>query len=34
MIGRVLKGESPGAIPFFRLQTTKEQVSPGAATGK
>ena len=34
MIGRILKGESPGAIPFFRLQTTKEQVSPGATTGK
>lgn len=34
MIGRILKGESPGAIPFFRLTTTKEQVSPGAASGK
>jgi ABC-type uncharacterized transport system substrate-binding protein len=34
MIGRILKGESPGAIPFFRLQTTKEQVSPGATDGK
>jgi ABC-type uncharacterized transport system substrate-binding protein len=34
MIGRILKGESPGAIPFYRLQTTKEQVSPGAASGK
>jgi ABC-type uncharacterized transport system substrate-binding protein len=34
MIGRILKGESPGAIPFFRLQTTKEQVSPGATTSK
>jgi ABC-type uncharacterized transport system substrate-binding protein len=34
MIGRILKGESPGAIPFFRLETTKEQVSPGAPTGK
>ncbi|MEP6687370.1 MAG: ABC transporter substrate-binding protein [Gemmatimonadales bacterium] len=34
MIGRILKGESPGAIPFFRLQTTKEQVSPGATSSK
>lgn len=34
MIGRILKGESPGAIPFYRLQTTKEQVSPDATTSK
>jgi ABC-type uncharacterized transport system substrate-binding protein len=34
MIGRILKGESPGGIPFYRLQTTKEQVSPDAASSK
>lgn len=34
MIGRILKGESPGKIPFYRLETTKEQVSQSAATGK
>ncbi|HKT61141.1 MAG TPA: ABC transporter substrate-binding protein [Gemmatimonadales bacterium] len=34
MIGRILKGESPGKIPFYRLTTTKEQVSGSAATGK
>jgi ABC-type uncharacterized transport system substrate-binding protein len=34
MIGRILKGESPGAIPFFRLQTTKEQVSKSATDSK
>lgn len=34
MIGRILKGESPGAIPFFRLQTTKEQVSQSATDSK
>ena len=34
MIGRILKGESPGAIPFFRLQTTKEQVNKSATDGK
>ena len=34
MIGRILKGESPGAIPFYRLQTTKEQVSQDAASSK
>ena len=34
MIGRILKGESPGAIPFFRLQTTKEQVSKSAPDSK
>jgi ABC-type uncharacterized transport system substrate-binding protein len=31
MIGRILKGESPGAIPFYRLTTTKEEVGKGAA---
>ena len=34
MIGRILKGESPGAIPFFRLQTTKEQVNKSATDSK
>ena len=34
MIGRILKGESPGAIPFYRLQTTKEQVSKSAPDSK
>jgi putative tryptophan/tyrosine transport system substrate-binding protein len=34
MIGRILKGESPGAIPFFRLQATKEQVSQSATDSK
>jgi putative tryptophan/tyrosine transport system substrate-binding protein len=34
MIGRILKGESPGAIPFFRLKTTKEQVSKSATDSK
>jgi ABC-type uncharacterized transport system substrate-binding protein len=34
MIGRILKGESPGAIPFYRLQTTKEQVSPSVVSSK
>jgi ABC-type uncharacterized transport system substrate-binding protein len=34
MIGRILKGESPGAIPFFRLQTTKEQVSKSPTDSK
>ena len=34
MIARILKGESPGAIPFFRLQTTKEQVSKSATDSK
>lgn len=26
MIGRILKGESPAGIPFYRLETSKEQV--------
>jgi ABC-type uncharacterized transport system substrate-binding protein len=34
MIARILKGESPGKIPFYRLEATKEQVSQSAATGK
>ena len=34
MIARILKGESTGAIPFFRLQTTKEQVSKSATDSK
>jgi ABC-type uncharacterized transport system substrate-binding protein len=34
MIGRILKGESPGAIPFYRLTATKEEVGKGAAAGK
>ncbi len=31
MVARVLKGESPGAIPFYRLETTKLIVNPGGA---
>jgi len=31
MIARVLKGESPGSIPFYRLQTTKVVVNPAGA---
>lgn len=31
MIARVLKGEKPGSIPFYRLQTTKLVVNPGDA---
>ena len=34
MIGRILKGESPGAIPFYRLQSTKEQISTDTAAKK
>lgn len=34
MIGRILKGESPAGIPFYRLETTKEQVAPDATSGK
>jgi ABC-type uncharacterized transport system substrate-binding protein len=34
MIGRILKGDSPGAIPFYRLTATKEEVGKGAPTGK
>ena len=28
MIGRIIKGESPAAIPFFRVETTKLLVNP------
>jgi ABC-type uncharacterized transport system substrate-binding protein len=28
MVARVLKGESPAGIPFFRVQTTKLLVNP------
>jgi putative tryptophan/tyrosine transport system substrate-binding protein len=31
MVARVLKGESPGSIPFHRLETTKLMVNPGGA---
>jgi putative tryptophan/tyrosine transport system substrate-binding protein len=31
MVARVLKGESPGSIPFHRLGTTKLIVNPGGA---
>lgn len=31
MIARILKGESPSAIPFYRLPTTKLAVNPGVA---
>jgi ABC-type uncharacterized transport system substrate-binding protein len=34
MIGRIIKGESPAKIPFYRLTTTKEQVSQSATSGK
>ena len=30
MIGRVMKGESPGKIPFYRVTTTKEAVADSA----
>jgi putative tryptophan/tyrosine transport system substrate-binding protein len=32
MIARILKGEKPSAIPFFRIQTTRVAVNPGAAS--
>jgi putative tryptophan/tyrosine transport system substrate-binding protein len=32
MVARVLKGESPGSIPFYRLETTKLIVNPGGAS--
>lgn len=32
MIARVLRGETPKSIPFYRLQTTKLVVNPGDAT--
>jgi ABC-type uncharacterized transport system substrate-binding protein len=28
MVGRILKGESPASIPFFRVVTTKISVNP------
>jgi ABC-type uncharacterized transport system substrate-binding protein len=31
MIARVLRGESPASIPFYRLKTTKLVVNPGDA---
>jgi putative ABC transport system substrate-binding protein len=31
MIARVLRGENPASIPFYRLQTTKLVVNPGDA---
>jgi ABC-type uncharacterized transport system substrate-binding protein len=31
MVARVLRGESPAKIPFYRLQTTKLVVNPGDA---
>ena len=31
MVARVLKGESPGSIPFYRLKTTKVIVNPSGA---
>lgn len=31
MIARVLRGESPASIPFYRVQTTKLAVNPGDA---
>jgi len=32
MIARILKGESPAAIPFYRVQSTKLVVNPGDAS--
>jgi putative tryptophan/tyrosine transport system substrate-binding protein len=34
MIGRILKGESPAGIPFYRLVTTKEQIAADTASTK
>ena len=31
MVARVLRGESPGSIPFYRLETTRLIVNPGEA---
>jgi ABC-type uncharacterized transport system substrate-binding protein len=31
MIARILRGERPGAIPFYQLRTTKVAVNPGEA---
>lgn len=33
MIGRIMKGESAGRIPFHRLETTKEQVNAPRSQG-
>jgi hypothetical protein len=30
MIGRIMKGESPQRIPFYRLMTTKTSVADSA----
>jgi len=32
MIARILKGESPAKIPFFRLETVKTKLAPDVAT--
>jgi putative ABC transport system substrate-binding protein len=32
MIARVLKGESPGSIPFYRIETTRLAVNPSGAS--
>ena len=32
MIARILRGESPASIPFYRVQTTKLAVNPGEAS--
>ena len=31
MIARILKGESPGSIPFYRVEKTKVAVNPSGA---
>ena len=33
MIARILKGESPAKIPFYRLQTTKTKLASESAAG-
>jgi putative ABC transport system substrate-binding protein len=33
MIARILKGESPAKIPFYRLQTTKTQLADSSKGG-
>jgi putative ABC transport system substrate-binding protein len=33
MIARILKGESPASIPFYRVQATKLVVNAGDARG-
>jgi ABC-type uncharacterized transport system substrate-binding protein len=32
MIARILRGESPGSIPFYRVETTRLAVNPGEAS--